>query len=177
MDTEGSKQTGEGVFAELSPLHFFSIYTVVQVQSLDRVGREIVGICASWRPNGESTEIVDFPRCYDLFWLWVLGSYEVIRTMKQHCPRCFSAAAQGRISVAYLKIKPIRIPFAKQENQNGSGPIYAENSVSGFGRGMKFRINGTLIDSTDLIEEILEFFNSFVRADVVGQIPTGPRDQ
>ena len=82
---------GYSKIIEKTPLIQFSIGTTIQVQSLRAIGNEIIELSKDW-----TDEINDFQRVYNLFWLWVLGAHEVIRTMDQH-KECFAAHLQAEI--------------------------------------------------------------------------------
>lgn len=159
-----------GKIMEETPLLGFSLYTATQVQSLQNIGKEIIDLSSNW--NGT---ITDSPRVYDLFWLWVLGAYEVLRTMGQHLD-CFSEPLKKEITNNKKLFANIRMPFAKQELQGSKGPVYAEPSVVGFANGMKFEISGVTYESNRIIEDFLIFIDSIEIGDVVGKMPLRQSD-
>ena len=165
MDDSIRKMIDEG------PLSQFSIYTIVQVQSLDLIGKEIIGLSKDW-----TDQITDFQRTYSLFWLWVLGAYEVIRVMDQH-KHCFAAPIQLKIGVQKRRLAEIRMPFAKQEMRSSGEPVHAELSVVGFEGGMKFDISGITHSSTDVVEDFLMFIDSIKPLDIVAELPVGRPEQ
>lgn len=70
---------------EQNPLLLFSLYTAVQVQTLERKSAELQEIVDTWKPNADGNQTVHNVHVYyDNFWFWVLGAYEVVRTMEQH---------------------------------------------------------------------------------------------
>lgn len=150
------------------PLLRFSIYTACQADSLERVSQNLTNLSQNW-PSGEPIEnVLEYN---DLFWIWVLGAYEVVRTMSQH-KDCFSSEKQTAISELKKKLTTIRIPFAKQELQRNRGPIYNENSIAGVSNGLRFEIEGQQIESSDLIDEVISFLESFTSTDIKSSIPT-----
>lgn len=76
----------------------------------------------------ESVDGESLNRAYGLFWLWVIGTYEVIRTMCQ-AKSCFSEEVYDRLDRFKKHIATLRVPFAKQEYQGRQVPIKAENSM------------------------------------------------
>lgn len=154
---------------ERNPLTKFSFHTQVQVDILLRFGNEINEITDIYE---ESRVIEDFNRCYGKFWLWVLGAYEVIRTMDQN-KECFSDDL--KIKIRYLKIylATLRMPFAKLELAGKRDSIItSELSVIGFKKGMCFEIDGKSYSSGNVIEKFSEFIQS-IRPDQV--LVEGPR--
>ena len=154
------------------PLVAFSLYTAVQVGSLDRVGRDLLTLSDSWKQPDGSYHVSEFMKYTDLFWLWVLGAYEVLRTMRQHSS-CFTPALHEQTSLMTRRLAEVRIPFAKQELRGNGRPVFAELSVSSFGRGPIFKIAGSGIDASMLIEDTLAFFNSIEEADIKQMMPLG----
>ncbi len=150
---------------EKTPLIRFSLYTVAQVQTLKNVGEEIIDLSKDW-----TEKITNTMRVYDLFWLWVLGTYEVLRTMDQH-KACFSAQLQIKIGVQKRYLADIRMPFAKQEMRGSGDPVYAELSISGFDGGMVFDILGTKYNSTNIVEDFIMFIDSIKPHDIVSELP------
>ena len=57
----------------------------------------------------------DFNLAYGRIWLWILGAYEVVRTMCQ-ARICFSEEYLAKLTTFKTAMADIRIPFAKQEN-------------------------------------------------------------
>lgn len=151
-----------------NPLLEFSLYTHSQANTLGRIGREIIGLTNTWESDGVVTE---FHRAYDLFWLWVLGAYEMIRTMHQYRSHFSNEIAAEIISIKSI-IAEIRMPFAKQEMRYNSKPIYAELSVYGFSEGLNFNIKGKNYNSTRVIEELLFFVEKIQRKDILKPMPT-----
>ncbi|WP_299555475.1 hypothetical protein [uncultured Tateyamaria sp.] len=156
---------------EENPLLGFSIYTSTQVQALGRKAVELKEIAASWGPDESGSLVIhDFTDYYDNFWFWVLGAFEVIRTLDQHSD-CFREKKMEELREIKRELKRVRIPFAKQELANNGRPIFAELSVIGFDKGMKFEISGSVVDSGDLVEATMGFLESFKPTDVLKRIP------
>lgn len=160
MDTEIK------MMEERTPLIRFSLYTAVQVQSLKNVGEEIVGLSKDW------TEAkTDYRRVYDLFWLWILGAYEVLRTMDAH-KDCFADLLQPELSAQKIYLARIRMPFAKQQLRGDQkGSVYNELSVTGIEKGLNFDITGDLYNSTVVVEKFLKFIDNIKPQDIVSGMP------
>lgn len=150
---------------ERSPLVQFSLYTSVQVQTLRNVGGELSGLSKDWTDT-----ITDSQRVYDLFWLWVLGAYEVVRTMSQN-KECFASHVQEKIAEQKRTLATIRMPFAKQELKGNSKPVYSEPSVVGVNKSLEFLISGEIYNSTAVVEGFIEFVDSINPNDIINQIP------
>jgi hypothetical protein len=91
----------------------------------------------------------------ELFWFWVLGAYEVLRTINQH-KKCFTATGAIVINNMKKKLAVIRVPFAKQELRGTDKSISGELSIYGFGSDLNtllYEIQGQAFDAVALIRE------------------------
>ncbi|WP_444666568.1 hypothetical protein [Cereibacter changlensis] len=149
---------------DLHPLLRFSLYTGIQVDAIKRLGAELDQL---------SDSVSDSSEYYWKFWFWVLGAYETVRLMAEHRKACLSAEAQERTQAMKKKLSLIRVPFAKQELESSRRPVYAELSIADFNHGLVFCINGKSINSTQLIRETIEFFDSFRDDEIVARLPVG----
>lgn len=140
--------------AKKNPLLAFSVYTQIHVDCLLSVGQEICQVLdASFSEEGFNGR--EFNRTYGLIWLWVLGSYEVFRTMDA-ASACFSAELSTQISQYKKHIAKLRIPFAKQEKRGKKAYVDAEPSVSSMDSRQKdlgFSVNGDVIYFRDLYRQ------------------------
>jgi len=152
-----------------NPLCRFSFYTYGQVQTLKRVGEEILRNTESW---GSGEVIRDFEKNYDLFWLWMLGAYEVVRTMDEN-RICFIQEVHPKIRELKNLLAELRIPFAKQQLKgSGKAPIYAELSVVGFRGGLVFSVKSVEYNSREIIRQFFAFVDSFKFEDILQEVPT-----
>lgn len=55
-------------------------------------------------------------------WLWIMGAYEVVRTMSQ-ASVCFSSRAQEEIKVLKRQLAAARIPATKMEVPGKHAPV------------------------------------------------------
>lgn len=158
-----------------NPLVLFSIYTDVQSRTIRELGREIVtcfeeGITT---PDESGKGIVCgghvMNRGYGQFWLWVIGAYEIVRTMCQ-AERCFSPVLAAELKVLKRQLSVIRMPFAKQELPGKSAPVRGEPSVYGIGHSppdLKFKVNDQVISAQELISDFDRVFTGIRRADIL----------
>jgi hypothetical protein len=159
------------------PLLKFSLYTAVQKSALSNIGQEIVAhLDNSNLPDGHVSPAI--LRAYELFWLWTLGAYEVIRVMDEHTG-CFAPSVAKQIKALKKRLATIRMPFAKQlHTGKAKRPIYAELSISGVGaerNDMIFVIGDQQYSTTALIKEVRDFLGGIKPVDIKGALPLGPR--
>lgn len=148
------------------PLLAFSPYTQIQADALQRMKDEIEAIMGGW----DGGPVHDWQRAYDHFWFWVLGAYEVLRTMDQ-TNGCFAPEVKAKIIAAKRQIAPLRMPFAKQEFRGG-GPIHGENSVTGFAnKSFQFSIAGVIFDARDVMASVCGLLGSISRSDILTGFP------
>ena len=158
---------------EDAPLMRFSLYTHTQFESLCRTRSRLSSICP--RPNDigavNYSELLDY---HDLFWLWTLGAYEVLRTMTQHSS-CFREEAQERLQKAKVEVATLRMPFAKQElrgqTPKGKNRFSSENSFSAIDNGLVFIVNEERIQSEDFMDRTIEVLRSIKIDDIISSMP------
>jgi hypothetical protein len=157
------------------PLAQFSVYTDGQSRVVRELGQEILrDLVSGIHPDDGSgkgmvceTEVV--ARGYSQFWLWVLGAYEVVRTMCQ-AERCFSSRLGTELKVLKQRLTVIRIPFAKQELPGRRIPVRAEPSIYRIVDSppdLRFEVDDRVISAAELICEFARVFAGITRADVL----------
>lgn len=186
MSTDGPEPANPSWFEEhlaKNPLNRFSIYTDSQSKIVLRIGDEILANLEGWRSPNNATDIM---RVHNDFWLWVLASYEVVRTMAQ-CRRCFSPRLTDEILQLRDRLRVVRVPFAKQELPllKGQKPkdaeaVYSELSMSGIYRDppdVKYRVRGEEVSGRGLVEHFGSLFRSITPEDVLADLRElyGPR--
>ena len=77
------------------PLSRFSIFTQTQVEEVQRLSTDIINLLDK-SINGNTVDGVSFQRIYGSFWLWILGAYEITRTMSEY-KQCFTGPCAGEI--------------------------------------------------------------------------------
>ena len=162
-----------------TPLVIFSVYTHSQVETLNELGSEILGILdASMK---EECIESDFHQIYGKFWLWVIGAYEVVRTMtdtKTGAADCFSDRIKMPLAELKDSLADIRMPFAKQEIRGKNEIILNEASIAEFDlkkRDLAFSINNNSIWVRRSIAEFQAVFSSISRADVLNDLREAER--
>lgn len=108
-------------------------------------------------------------RAHGLFWLWVLGAYEVVRTMCQ-AKRCFTPAVAAQIKFVERSLWLLRIPFAKQELPGEKAPVHAELSIYGVQHSppdLQYAVKEQVVSARDLIEQFTAVFAAIRRSDIV----------
>jgi hypothetical protein len=158
-----------------NPLTVFSVYTDIQCRTVQTLGREIllcldVGITPD-AGTGQGTicggDVIN--RGYGQFWLWVLGAYEIVRTMCQ-AEKCFSPRVANELKGFKRKLAILRMPFAKQELPGKDVPVRAEPSIYGIGDSppdLRFDVEGQVLSVRELIGEFAAVFGGITRADVL----------
>jgi len=150
------------------PLIAFSSYTAIQVDTLNETAQAIASLLDSSFQHG-SIDGVEFHQVYGSFWLWVLGAYEVTRTMCQ-ARKCFSTTAGNRICDLKRRLAKLRMPFAKQEYEGTGEPIRNEASVHGVNTSLKdlsFDVDGNGYSVRATLYEFRDTMAGIGRADVL----------
>jgi hypothetical protein len=170
---------GENIILRLltdNPLVRYSVYTHVQYLCLQKL---MLDFCATLdvaiqrEPSLQGEVIVDvagYNRSYGQAWLWVLGAYEVVRTMCQ-TPSCFSPPLAERLRALKKRLTLVRIPFAKQELAGTKESVSVEPSPSGIRSDpcdLVFDIGGRAVSIRRLMNDWDAVFTSITLADVVG---------
>ncbi len=159
-------ETIERIFSE-NPLSAFSIYTHIQVQILRHLGNEIIALL----DNGINSNQVDgemFNSVYGKFWLWVLGTFEVTRTMVQ-AKSCFEDRLFNTLKSFKGKVSQLRVPFAKQEYPGAKTPIRNEASIFGVDslrKDLSFRVKDQTFSIRDMLAEFDGIISSLQIEDI-----------
>ncbi len=158
-----------------SPLIGFSVYTDIHSRTIRRLGQEILACLEAGIGPDSSTgkgavcsgEVIN--RGYGQCWLWVLGAYEVVRTMCQ-AERCFTPRVRAELKGLKRRLAVLRMPFAKQELPGKTVPVRAEPSIFGIGDSppdLRFEVKGKVVSVRELIGEFARVFEGITRADVL----------
>lgn len=115
---------------EREPLMAFSLYLSGRVNVLLALKEEILwhldeGFSAA-RVDGRHVE-----RAESLMWLWMLGSYEIVRTMCQ-AKGCFSDRALNELVPLKKTLSLVRMPAAKMEKAGKKEPVSSDRSPAGW---------------------------------------------
>jgi hypothetical protein len=168
-----------------NPLVGFSVYSDIQSKAVQSLGLDVLkcletGITVL--PGEDSNVQCDgqvLNRASGLFWLWILGAYEVVRTM-DGARQCFSARVAGQLTDLKAKLKLLRIPFAKQELAGQKIPIGGEAAIAGIRHAppdLLYQVNGEVISAWAMIEEFRMVLTGIRRSDVLADHRTayGPK--
>ena len=159
-----------------APFIKFSVYTQIQIQQLKLVSDEIIGILDRNKVAGVFDD--DSHRSYGLFWLWVLGAYEVIRTMHEH-KQCFSEPLLQKVGVLKKELAIVRMPFAKQQLKGQRDrAIGSEPSVAGTGKEHKdllFEIGGKSVSCRNMLKRFNDFIQSVNHEEVLRDLRDDPK--
>jgi len=154
-----------------NPIDRFSFYTQHHITILTRVGQEIEDLLDE-AVDGDTISHGEFERAYGLFWLWVLGAFEVIRTMFA-ARKCFSTDIQNSLKASKKRLVQIRTPMAKQEYTRPKENIRGELSVSEFNADTKdfcLSIKDEKYWARALIREFNQLMSSIRPDDIVATI-------
>ena len=156
------------------PIFRFSIYTGGQILTLERVADKLLVLSKGWPSEDVDTSAVhNFTEYYDLFWLWTLGAFEVVRTMHQHRKSCFGPDLHEPMEDVLSELTLLRVPFAKQERPGKKKwPIFAELSVKGINGGLVFEVEDKEFNSNETIARVSGFFDSIKASHILKEIPT-----
>lgn len=153
---------------EIAPLCRFSVYSQLQVAAVQRLATELEYLLDA----AIEDDVVDtrsFQRIYGLFWLWVLATYEVSRTMSEY-RSCFSTELGERILAYKRHVAVLRIPFAKQQFAGRKEPIGAEASISAVDartKDLAFSVEGRVFWVRELLSEFEELIQSIKPKDIL----------
>ncbi|WP_172329572.1 hypothetical protein [Mangrovicoccus sp. HB161399] len=114
---------------------------------------------------------MEFARYTGPFWLWILGAYEVLRTIDRN-GECLSRDLRQKIAEEKRHVAQIRMPFAKQELNRRSGPAFGELSVVGPDGGPGCDIGGERFRAAGVIARFAGLIASVKPEDVPKEIPT-----
>jgi hypothetical protein len=157
---------------ERDPLMAFSNYLSGRVHVLLAVADEIVENL----DRGFSEERVNggqVVRAESLMWLWILGAYEVVRSMCQ-AKTCFSEKAFDELSRLKKALSVVRMPAAKMEKPGRKEPVTSNRSPSGWDFAKRdLLVNdpdaGSDIYARSILAEFDRVFSSIKKDDVIAR--------
>jgi hypothetical protein len=115
---------------EREPLLAFSHYLSGRVSVLCSFAQEIIeNLDAGFSSKSVDGGRVD--RAESLMWLWLLGAYEVVRTMHQ-AKSCFSERLLQDLAGLKKALARARMPAAKMEKPGKRAPVTSNRSPSGW---------------------------------------------
>ena len=112
-----------------NPLVRYSFYANGRVQVLLGLSVEILAELDK-AFSDDSVILHHLSRAEELSWLWILGSYEVVRTMCQ-ANACFSVRANAALKKLKFELSRVRMPAAKMEVPKQPISITSSRSAAG----------------------------------------------
>lgn len=164
--------TTDSVILEMlkrTPMVRFSMYSQIQIEIVQNLSVELVQNLDQ-AIQDDQIDGQTFQFIYGRFWLWVLGAYEVTRTMSEY-KNCFSGCLNTAVLTFKRSVSILRIPFAKQQFQGKENrPINGEASVWGFDlvkKDLSFKVGDKVVWMRALIEEFECLVRSIKPEDVL----------
>ena len=158
-----------------NPLLAFSDYTDTYFKIVTTLGREIIECLEAERspePEGRILMRCDglsIDASYGKFWLWLLGAYEIVRTMCQ-ASQCFSDRINPQLKNLKNKLTLLRVPFAKQRLPGKAVPVHAEPSpctILASTCDYIYRVKNNMLSVRELIGEFDAVLGGIKRSDVL----------
>jgi len=151
------------------PLSTFSFYLSGRVNVLCGFAEEIIENL----DKGFSSSTVDggrISRAESLMWLWILGAYEIVRTMVQ-AEKCFSSEALSHLKALKKPLAVARMPASKMEKQGKRVPVNSNRSPAGWNIEKKDLLvndpEGPDISALELFKIFDETFCSIRKSDIL----------
>lgn len=151
------------------PLAKYSFYAFGRVQVLMSVREEIIKELDLAYQDSHSLLAEHIIRAESLSWLWVLGAYEVVRTMSQ-AKQCFSERAQVALGGIKKELSKVRMPSAKMEQQGRYVAVPSRRSPAALAvheRDLKIGDPGNPHSLRQLLDQFAKVFTSFEAADIL----------
>ena len=145
---------------EFTPLEKFSFYSKLQSDFLNRYSKEIFNDLEAAMRVDSTVDCTDFNNIWGKIWLWILGSYEIVRTMDQY-KSCFSERLHPLIKETKSTLADLRIPMAKQEKRGNKKGTVSEPSVASIDNENKdfgYEVNGKIL----YFREIVHLYNQLI---------------
>ena len=163
-------------FVEADPLYLFDLYPMMQAKYVEELGEEILSILDT-NLGADVVVGTDINSAHSKFWFWILGAYELVRTLSQHSV-CFSSDRQAKIAELKRQLAPVRIAFAKLEVPNARrvkgktdfldrSPFFSISNLDRKSRDLGFQVGGTNVGMRPLIVSFLAFKRSLRVHDIV----------
>lgn len=151
----------------MSPLIAFSPASHMHYQCLLEAAKEIrTALKNAWEREGvmkSSPHLV-----YGKFWLWVLGSYEVTRTLRAQTAKEYPLLS-ARFREFEVYIKGLRIPMAKQEFAGQGGSAWRATFADSFSfdpSDIHFSVKDEKYSALDAMDRFEKVMGSFTFEDV-----------
>jgi len=128
---------------------------------------------------GFSRKVIDgglVARAESLMWLWILGAYEVVRTMCQ-AKACFAQRAFDELNPLKKRLTAVRMPAAKMERPGVKIPVTSNRSPAAWDVSRRdILINdpeAEAVFARDLLAEFDRVLSSIRPEDILGRHEDG----
>ncbi|GFO57573.1 hypothetical protein GMSM_45800 [Geomonas sp. Red276] len=152
------------------PLIAFSHYLSGRVHVLLAISDEITENL----DEGFSEQVIDsgrVMRAESLMWLWILGAYEVVRTICQ-AKSCFSEKMLYELIQLKKTLSSVRMPAAKMEKAGKNAPVTSNRSPAGWDIANRdLFVNdpeSANVSARFLLKEFDRAFSAITQEDVLG---------
>ncbi len=163
------------------PLIAFSFYLSGRKNVLLAIADEIIenldrGFSGTFVDGGQ------VERAESLMWLWILGAYEIVRTMCQ-AKSCFSERVFDELAQLKKGLSAIRMPAAKMEKPGKKAPVSSNRSPTGWDVANRDLLvndpeGAQAVSARFILTEFDRVFSTITKDDVVGRheesYPEGP---
>jgi len=164
-------------FLAKDPLVRFSVYSQIQAQTLRDAAAEICLLLDGSIRDEKFVDGSNLNVIYGRFWMWVLGAYEVTRTMSEY-KTCFSSSLTNRVADFKAQISVLRMPFAKLQFKGSDKPINGEASIYSVdmkARDFVFQVGGKHFPMRDLMNQFNSLIASIKPEDVLFDLREAPK--
>ena len=149
-----------GQLQDVLPLSSFSFYLSGRVSCVKSLGEEIIENldCAF-------IEVIQFERLSRaemLFWFWLLGAYEIVRTMT-HTDDCFAKHYADLLKDLKKRLEFVRMPAAKMEPRRNSMPVISNRSPAAINHEERDLLIGDPDGELDSCRDLIRTFNELIR--------------
>ena len=155
---------------ERDPLISFSWYISGRKNVLLKIADEIKkNLEEGFTGSGFDGRFID--RAEALLWLWVLGAYEVIRTMSQ-ARECFADRLHDDLASLKKILENARMPAAKMEKRGKKIPVSSDRSPASFDYEAKDLLIGDpededMISGRLLLQQFEDFIAEIMPEDII----------
>lgn len=155
---------------EREPLVAFSHYLSGRVNVLCSFADEIIETLDKGF-SGECLNGEQIMRAESLMWFWLLGAYEVVRTMHQ-AKECFSERLAQDLSGLKKTLSTVRMPAAKMEKPGKKAAVTSNRSPAGWDIEHRDLLVNDPKESPDIsarwvLSEFDRLFSSITKSDVL----------
>jgi len=116
---------------EREPLLAFSFYLSGRNNILLHLSDEIIKKLDDGFNDGQRVNGALIEEASTSMWFWLLGAYEVVRTISQ-AKECFNVEFMTKINSLKRQLAVVRMPSAKMEEQGNPKPVNSNRSPDGW---------------------------------------------